>query len=147
MDLHSEISGMVEDAAECAEEMGLKPYYLYRQKNIAGNFENVGYAEVDKAGIYNILIMEEKQTILAAGAGASTKLVLPEKIQTAGGKKTNLIRIENVKNIMEYIHRIDEMIERKGYRNERYSSGRNGDPGLCDQSDQRDIQNIWIFIH
>ena len=48
-------------------------YYLYRQKNIAGNFENVGYAEVDKAGIYNILIMEEKQTILAAGAGASTK--------------------------------------------------------------------------
>ena len=78
------------------------------------NFENVGYAEVDKAGIYNILIMEEKQTILAAGAGASTKLVLPEKIQTAGGKKTNLIRIENVKNIMEYIHRIDEMIERKG---------------------------------
>ena len=43
MDLHSEISGMVEDAAECAEEMGLKPYYLYRQKNIAGNFENVGY--------------------------------------------------------------------------------------------------------
>ena len=114
MDLHSEISGMVEDAAECAEEMGLKPYYLYRQKNIAGNFENVGYAEVDKAGIYNILIMEEKQTILAAGAGASTKLVLPEKIQTAGGKKTNLIRIENVKNIMEYIHRIDEMIERKG---------------------------------
>ena len=114
MDLHSEISGMVEDAAECAEEMGLKPYYLYRQKNMAGNFENVGYAEVDKAGIYNILIMEEKQTILAAGAGASTKLVLPEKIQTAGGKKTNLIRIENVKNIMEYIHRIDEMIERKG---------------------------------
>ena len=76
MDLHSEISGMVEDAAECAEEMGLKPYYLYRQKNIAGNFENVGYAEVDKAGIYNILIMEEKQTILAAGAGASTKLCL-----------------------------------------------------------------------
>ena len=49
--------------------MGLKPYYLYRQKNIAGNFENVGYAKLDKAGIYNILIMEEKQTILAAGRG------------------------------------------------------------------------------
>ena len=114
IDLHSEIEQMVEESARAAERMGLVPYYLYRQKNIAGNFENVGYAKVDKAGIYNILIMEEKQTILAAGAGASTKLVLPEKIQTAGGKKTNLIRIENVKNIMEYIHRIDEMIERKG---------------------------------
>ena len=61
------------------ERIGLQPYYLYRQKNIAGNFENVGYAELDKAGIYNILIMEEKQTILAAGAGASTKILL-EKI-------------------------------------------------------------------
>ena len=56
-----------------------RPYYLYRQKNIAGNFENVGYAEVDKAGIYNILIMEEKQTILAAGAGASTKFVFEHR--------------------------------------------------------------------
>ncbi len=56
------------------------------RKILQGNFENVGYAKVDKAGIYNILIMEEKQSILAAGAGASTKIVLPEKIQTAGGK-------------------------------------------------------------
>ena len=94
--------------------MGLFPYYLYRQKNIAGNFENVGYAKVDKAGIYNILIMEEKQTILAAGAGASTKIVLPEKIRLDNGRETNLIRIENVKNITEYESRIDEMIERKG---------------------------------
>ena len=61
MDLHSEISGMVEDAAECAEEMGLKPYYLYRQKNIAGNFENVGYAEVDKAGIYIYLLWKKSR--------------------------------------------------------------------------------------
>ena len=114
MDLHSEISQMVEAAAESAQRMGLLPYYLYRQKNIAGNFENVGYAEVDKAGIYNILIMEEKQTILAAGAGSSTKIVLPEKIRMDNGKETNLIRIENVKNIHEYIDRIDEMIERKG---------------------------------
>ena len=58
---------MIMSAADCAKRIGLQPYYLYRQKNIAGNFENVGYAELDKAGIYNILIMEEKQTILAAG--------------------------------------------------------------------------------
>lgn len=113
MDLHTEISRMVEDAADSARRMGLLPYYLYRQKNIAGNFENVGYAEVDKAGIYNILIMEEKQTILAAGAGASTKILLPEPIRTEKGKEIDLVHVENVKNITEYISRIDEMIERK----------------------------------
>lgn len=112
--LHHQIARMVEDSAASAARMELLPYYLYRQKNIAGNFENVGYAKVDKAGIYNILIMEEKQTILAAGAGAGTKIVLPEKLRLENGKETNLIRIENVKNIEEYISRIDEMIERKG---------------------------------
>ncbi len=113
-DLHTEISQMVDDAAACARKMGLAPYYLYRQKNIAGNFENVGYAELDKAGIYNILIMEEKQTILAAGAGASTKILLREPIRTEKGKEIDLVHVENVKNITEYISRIDEMIERKG---------------------------------
>ena len=74
----------------------------------------MGYAELDKAGIYNILIMEEKQTILAAGAGASTKILLKNPIRKEGGKEINLVRAENVKNINEYIARIDEMIERKG---------------------------------
>ena len=112
-DLGSEIERMIDEAAASAGRMGLTPYYLYRQKNIAGNFENVGYAEVDKAGLYNILIMEEKQTILGAGAGASTKIYSPEPIRMANGNESNLIRIENVKNITEYISRIDEMIQRK----------------------------------
>lgn len=89
---------------ESCKEQGLLPYYLYRQKNMAGNFENVGYAKADKAGIYNILIMEEKQSIVAAGAGASTKMVYP------GGR---IERIENVKDVGQYIQRIDEMIQRK----------------------------------
>ena len=88
----------------CCVEQGVYPYYLYRQKNMAGNFENVGYAKVDKAGIYNILIMEEKQTILAAGAGASTKFVFASD---------HIERVENVKDVKQYIERIDEMIERK----------------------------------
>ena len=88
----------------CCVEQGVYPYYLYRQKNMAGNFENVGYAKVDKAGIYNILIMEEKQTILAAGAGASTKFVFSAE---------HIERVENVKDVAQYISRIDEMIERK----------------------------------
>ena len=111
------LSAMIECAHETAYEMELVPYYLYRQKNIAGNFENVGYAKVDKAGIYNILIMEEKQSIIAAGAGASTKIVLKDPIPMPGSKKkkmTRLIRQENVKAVDAYIDRIDEMIERKG---------------------------------
>ena len=114
-----EMSRMIADTRAAAEGMGLAPYYLYRQKNIAGNFENVGYAKVDKAGIYNILIMEEKQSIVAAGAGATTKLVLPLSVTAScgrNGKMTALKRIENVKSIREYISRIDEMIERKGER-------------------------------
>lgn len=89
--------------ARYAARAGQFPYYLYRQKNMAGNFENVGYAREGAAGIYNILIMEEKQSILALGAGASTKLVDGERIE----------RVENVKDIRSYIERIDEMIDRK----------------------------------
>ena len=62
-------------AAQGAKQMGMEPYYLYRQKNMSGNFENVGYAKPGKAGIYNILIMEEVQTIMALGAGTISKRV------------------------------------------------------------------------
>ncbi|MCI7276484.1 MAG: coproporphyrinogen dehydrogenase HemZ [Lachnospiraceae bacterium] len=91
-------------ASESCARMGLEPYYLYRQKNMAGNFENTGFAAPGKAGIYNILIMEEKQSIVALGAGATTKAVFP------GGR---IERVENVKDVESYIARINEMIERK----------------------------------
>ena len=96
---------MLEIAADYAERMGLEPYYMYRQKNMVGNFENVGYCKPGKEGVYNIQIMEEKQTILAAGAGASTKTVDPST--------DRIERVFNVKSIEDYIGRIDEMIERK----------------------------------
>lgn len=89
---------------EYAKKMHLEPYYLYRQKNMAGNMENVGYAARGKAGIYNILMMEEKQSIMALGAGAISKAIFP------GGQ---IERVGNVKNVEQYIDRIDEMIERK----------------------------------
>lgn len=91
-------------AQRCARELGMSPYYLYRQKNMSGNLENTGYALPDKAGIYNILIMEEKQTILALGAGATTKAVFPDG---------RIARAENVKDIQNYLSRVDEMIARK----------------------------------
>ncbi len=91
-------------AAEGAKRLGLVPYYLYRQKNMSGNFENVGYAKEGKLGLYNILIMEEKQTIVALGAGSITKLVLPDG---------RIERCDNVKDVALYIEKIDEMIARK----------------------------------
>ena len=96
---------IMRETERCAADMGMHPYYLYRQKNMAGNFENVGYAREGKDCLYNILIMEERQTILAAGSGASTKFVYP------GG--TRIERAENVKDIGHYTERIGEMIERK----------------------------------
>ena len=94
---------MMDLTARYAKEMGLEPYYLYRQKNMAGNLENVGYALPGKAGIYNILIMEEKQTIVALGAGATTKAVWKGRIE----------RAENVKDVGIYMEQVDEMIARK----------------------------------
>ena len=96
--------------ADYCTQMGLSPYYLYRQKGMAGNMENVGYAKPGKAGVYNVLIMEERQTIIACGAGASTKRVWQE----ANPDGTHRIeRCENVKDVAQYIARIDEMIGRK----------------------------------
>ncbi len=91
-------------AAAGAKKLGMEPYYLYRQKNMSGNFENVGYAKPGKYGLYNILIMEEKQTIVALGAGSISKVVLPDG---------RIERADNVKDVALYIEKIDEMLERK----------------------------------
>ena len=95
---------MMRIASAGAARMGLEPYYLYRQKNMAGNLENVGYASPGKAGIYNILIMEEKQTIVACGAGTVTKRVYGDG---------RIDRCDNVKDVKLYMEKIDEMIQRK----------------------------------
>ena len=94
----------MEIAAKGAMDLGMKPYYLYRQKNMSGNLENVGYATEGNFGIYNILIMEEKQTIVAIGAGTISKRVYPDG---------RIERCDNVKDVALYIEKIDEMIERK----------------------------------
>jgi len=91
-------------AAAGAYDLGMEPYYLYRQKNMSGNFENVGYARPGKAGIYNILIMEEKESILALGAGTISKAVFPDG---------RIERCDNVKDVALYMEKIDEMIARK----------------------------------
>jgi len=91
-------------AAEGARRMGMKPYYLYRQKNMSGNFENVGYAADGKYGLYNILIMEEVQTIIALGAGCISKRVYSDG---------RIVRSDSIKDVGLYMDKIDEMIRRK----------------------------------
>ncbi|EMT46797.1 coproporphyrinogen III oxidase [Anoxybacillus flavithermus] len=73
-----EISEMMKRAEQWTKEKGYVPYYLYRQKNILGNLENVGYALPGQESIYNIMIMEEQQSIIGLGCGASSKFVHPE---------------------------------------------------------------------
>lgn len=99
------VSEMLEDTIKYAEENDYLPYYLYRQKNMADNLENIGYSRCGKEGLYNILIMEEKQTILALGAGGMSKFVIHEE--------NRIERVDNVKSVTDYIGRIDEMISRK----------------------------------
>lgn len=92
-------------AADAAKALLMEPYYLYRQKNIGGNLENVGYAKTGRECLYNVLIMEELADIIAAGAGAATKLTYPAE--------NRVERVENCKSVDDYIRRFDEMIERK----------------------------------
>jgi len=98
------ILSMINMAIDTCGDLGLQPYYLYRQKNMAGNLENIGFSKPGKECLYNILIMEEKQTIIACGAGTSSKIVFGDG---------RIERIENVKDPKLYIERLDEMIMRK----------------------------------
>lgn len=82
-----------------------KPYYLYRQKHMAGSLENVGYAKTGCEGIYNIRIMEEHQTVVALGAGGISKVYYPSE--------NRLERVPNVSNFEIYISRLNEMLQRK----------------------------------
>ena len=99
------IEAMIEQTQIFANEMELFPYYLYRQKQMMGNFENVGYAMEGKECIYNIKMMEEKETVIGLGMGAVSKIYFP--------KEDRIERIPNVKSLEEYLKRVDEMVNRK----------------------------------
>lgn len=99
------VGEMMQMASDWTEANGYVPYYLYRQKNILGNLENVGYCKPGEESIYNIVIMEEVQTILGIGCGASSKFVHPET-----GKIT---QFHNPKDPAAYILTFEESIEKK----------------------------------
>ena len=104
-----QITGRMQDmASQCAASLGMKPYYLYRQKRITDNFENVGWAGEGKYCIYNTVTMEEIQSVAALGAGSVSK-----RIYNDPARPGYIRRCDNVKDVKEYISRIDEMIARK----------------------------------
>ena len=88
-------------------DAGYRPYYMYRQKGTLQNLENIGWAKPGFECLYNIYIMEEVHTILSAGAGGSTKLVIP------GQRRGKIERIFNFKYPTEYIDRFAELLDRK----------------------------------
>ncbi|MDO5518351.1 MAG: coproporphyrinogen dehydrogenase HemZ, partial [Clostridium sp.] len=100
-----ELADMYEESRKLASELGLDPYYMYRQKNMVGNMENLGYSKKGKECIYNIQMIEDKQTIIALGADAVSKVVFLNE--------DRIERFGNAKDIKEYVNRIDEMIEGK----------------------------------
>lgn len=96
---------MAQVASELLMSAGYRPYYMYRQKYMSGNLENVGYALAGTESVYNVANMEETASVLAFGAGAISKRV---------DRSANRVeRAPNVKDPMQYISRVDEMAERK----------------------------------
>ncbi len=101
----ADVQKMVETALDVLTAEGYEPYYLYRQKYMTGNFENIGYARRGHTGIYNIDIMEETTDILALGCGGVSKRIYRE---------TDLIeRAFNFKSIYQYNDGITEAMKRK----------------------------------
>ena len=88
-------------AAERLRGAGYAPYYLYRQKYMSGSFENVGWAKPGTACAYNIVMMEELQSVLSLGAGGITKLVDPDK--------RKIVRLNNPKYAREYLDRWEDV--------------------------------------
>lgn len=99
------VAEMVDYARTRLGEAGFVPYYIYRQKHQMGALENVGYCMPGRHSLYNIRIMEEKQTIIGLGAGAIGKIYYPDE--------DRLERVANVSNYKVYNERFDEMLARK----------------------------------
>lgn len=99
------VSQMLKLTAKAAQEMGMVPYYLYRQKKMVGPYENIGYARPGYECIYNIQIIEERQTIIGLGGGSGSKFVEPGTWY--------LTSHYNPKDPETYVNRIEEIIERK----------------------------------
>lgn len=96
---------MISLSRKYMDEYGYNPYYMYRQKHMLGNLENIGYAKEGYECLYNMQIMEEKQSNYAIGAGAVSKFVYLDE--------NRIERVDDVKNLQVYLERVDDMILKK----------------------------------
>ena len=89
----ADVQKMIGNAYRRLDGAGYLPYYLYKQKNCVSNGENVGFCKPGTACKYNVFMMEDVHSVLACGAGASSKLVFGHRTQ----------RVINVKYPTEYV--------------------------------------------
>ena len=99
------IDAMIDRVEDFLKDSPYKPYYLYRQKQILGNYENIGYALEGKENRYNMYIMEERQSIIGLGMTANTKFLHPES--------NRIVNYRNFKNMKDYKEKLQETIEAK----------------------------------
>jgi len=108
------LDALLAQSQEKLRQAGYRPYYLYRQQGSRQNQENTGFCLPGREGLYNIFSMEDAHTILAAGAGAVTKLCAPpDKVR----------RVFNYKYPYEYISGFEEILNRKRQITEFYKEG------------------------
>ena len=101
----SNVSQMTAFAGRYLTDMGYIPYYLYRQKQMLDNLENVGYCLPAYPCVNNITVMEEALSVVACGAGAISKLVIPQE--------NRIERLANIRDVKLYLERFDEQISKK----------------------------------
>ena len=116
--VYNETARMLDYSNSVLYENGYFPYYMYRQSKTVGNNENVGWSKEGRECLYNIYMMEEIHTVLAAGGGAVTKLKNPYE--------NRIERIFNFKYPYEYISRFDEQSERKKFIYDFYGMMKSG---------------------
>lgn len=101
----SDLAVAMERAICLLESAQYQPYYLYRQRLILADLENIGFAKPQQESIYNIQMMEERQTILGLGGGAVTKWVV--------GSEHRVYRHQNPKCPATYGQRLESEIVKK----------------------------------
>lgn len=99
------IGEMIERVQEYIKNSSYEPYYLYRQKQILGNFENIGYSLPGKESLYNMYMMEERQSVIGIGMTANTKIIM--------AKENRVLNYRNYKNLKDYTINIEKIIEEK----------------------------------
>ena len=98
-----ELEHVLDEARQSLEQEGLYPYYLYKQKYVRGGLENVGFSKREHACYYNVGMMSDRVSVYGFGSGATSKRVEGDRVE----------RCHNSKDLLDYLRRVDEMIERK----------------------------------